>query len=87
MQEKQAGHERIRTRDADNKPENLPRTKKQRKKQRMTRERLISMSNRGKDHSSHILGGKKNRAVEVEVIMKMLGGTFLKLKKEPRIQV
>lgn len=88
MQETEAGHERIRTRGTDNKPENLPRTRKQRKKRRMTRERLISMSNRGKDHSSHILGGKKkNRTVEIEVIMKMLGGTFLKLKKELRIQV
>lgn len=83
----EVGHERIRTRDADKKPENLPRMKKQRKKRRMRRERLISMSNRGKDHAITHFRGEKNRAVEVEVIMKMLGGTFLKLKKEPRIQV
>lgn len=44
----------------DNKLENLPRMKKQRKKLRMMRECLISMSNRGKDHLSHILGKKKN---------------------------
>lgn len=48
----------MRTRDTDNKLENLPRTKKQRKKLRMTREHLISVSNRGKDHLSHILGKK-----------------------------